>query len=342
MEVEFKDRVLEGVKQNHTYHVNREKFDHLLLNHSIELGCSVFENHKVSEVDINKKNVSVTVADNRKNKFHIQSNIIVDASGRNTFLGKKYKWKIKDPVFNQFAVHTWFKNYDRIDAENLNTTIHFLPIANSWIWQIPIDEDITSIGIVAQKEYFVGKKDLVEDYFWDTIKTRPDIYKKLLKAEKIRDLITEGDYSYSMKELTHDRVLLVGDAARFVDPIFASGVSIAMQSAKFASKDIIEAIKNKKFDNSQFNNYKNLLSIGCKNWHEFITLYYRLNVMFTYFLGKDEYRYDILKFLQGDVYDDKNPKLLQVMRKFVEGVENNPKHPLHDYLGDLTANKFST
>ena len=63
--------------------------------------------------------------------------------------------------------------------------------------------------------------------------------------------------------------------------------------------------------------------------------------MFTYFLSKDEYRLDILKFLQGDVYDDHEPEILTVMKKFVEGVENNTKHPLHSYLGDLTANKFT-
>jgi 1H-pyrrole-2-carbonyl-[peptidyl-carrier protein] chlorinase len=341
MEVQFKERVIEGVKQNHTYHVDRAKFDKLLLDHAKELGCEVHEECQITNVKIGLDTVLINIHDNQKKEISIGGKIVVDASGRNTFLGKKFKWKINDPIFNQFAVHTWFKNYKRSGIENDNITIHFLPIANSWIWQIPITEDITSIGIVAQKENFVGKKELVEEYFWETLNTRPEIYKKLKQAKRIREFILEGDYSYAMSDIINDRLLLIGDAARFVDPIFASGISIAMQSSKFASEDIIKALANDKYDKSQFKNYEKRIMQGCKNWHDFITLYYRLNVMFTYFLTKKEYRVEVIKFLQGDVYDDGDPEFLKVMRKFVEDVENNPKHPLHDYLGNLTAKKFS-
>ncbi len=341
MKIEFKERSIEGVEQNHTYHVDRAIFDELLINHAKELGCKVFFSNKVSKIDI-RDNDAVVFAKNINNEEqNYSAKIIVDATGRNTLIGSKRNWKIKDPIFNQFAVHTWFKNYQRTKSENDNITIHFLPIANSWIWQIPITEEITSFGIVAQKENFVGIKDLVEAYFWDTLKTRPELLDKLNSAERIRDFTVEGDYSYAMTNIVDDRLLLIGDAARFVDPIFASGISIAMQSAKFASIDIIEALKKNQFDKSQFKNYKIKINQGCKNWHEFISLYYRLNVMFTYFISKPDFRFKVIKYLQGDVYDDSNSELITSMKKFVEGVEKNPKHPLHDYLGKLTANKFN-
>ncbi|MCB0401862.1 MAG: tryptophan 7-halogenase [Flavobacteriales bacterium] len=341
MEIQFKDRVLEGAKQNHTYHVDRGRFDEMLLQHAQHLGCHTFQGTKVAATTMSENGVQVETKNPEGNTATYSAKLLVDASGRDTFIGKKNKWKVKDPVFNQFAIHSWFKDYKRSDIENDNITIHFLPVANSWIWQIPITEEITSIGIVAQKENFLGKKEHAESYFWETLKTRPELRNKLEAARQIRPFSIEGDYSYAMKEIIDDRLLLIGDAARFVDPIFSSGVSIAMQSSKFAAEAIIQAFQKNQFDKSQFLSYQEKINRGCQNWHDFITLYYRLNVVFTYFLGKKEYRKDVLKFLQGDVYDESDPEFLKVMRKFVEDVETNPKHPLHDYLGELTAHKFS-
>ena len=337
--IHFKDNVPEGIHQNYTYHVDRAKFDKLLLDHSEEYGAVIFEEHQVLSTDISDEKAVLTVRDSSGCKHEFLSKIIVDASGRNTLIGSQNKWKIKDPVFDQFSMHSWFQNYTRSKIEEQNIAIHFLPIANSWIWQIPITETITSIGIVSQKENIKGTDK--EKFFWETIKGRPEIYTKLKESEQLRPLTFEGDYSYTMKEITDNRLLLVGDAARFIDPIFSSGVSIAMQSSMFAARDIIKAVKADKFDKSQFENYETLIHRGCKNWYDFITLYYRLNVMFTYFLGKHEYRRDVLKFLQGDVYDEDNPKFLEVMRTFVKDVEENPKHPLHNYLHSLTGNRFS-
>ena len=340
MEVEFRpDDDYEF--QNYTYHVRRDIFDKILLDNAKEIGADIFEEHQVFSTDINDKGVNINVRNSEKEEFKIWGKIIVDASGRNTLLGNKFKWKIKDPVFNQCAVHCWFKNYERTNVEERYTAIHFLPIANSWIWQIPINNDTTSIGIISQKEDFAKEREDIKSFFWTRISSRPDLYERLKKAEQLNDFKIEGDYSYAMKNVVGNRCLLIGDAARFVDPIFSSGVSIALQSAKFASRDIINALKTDKFDKSQFKNYQTLIERGCKNWYRFISLYYRLNVTFTYFLSKSEYHRDVLKFLQGDVYDEDDPEFLDAMTKFVEGVEQNPKHPLHDYLGNLTANKFN-
>ncbi len=85
----------------------------------------------------------------------------------------------------------------------------------------------------------------------------------------------------------------------FVDPIFSTGVSIALNSSRFAHKDIIAALEKNDFSRESFSNYENTLRLGTKNWYEFITVYYRLNVLFTYFLNDSTYRLDVLKLLQG-------------------------------------------
>lgn len=257
-------------------------------------------------------------------------------------MGNKLKIKVKDPVFNQCAVHTWFNGFNRNAFKDPDFIyIHFIPVSNSWMWQIPISNEITSVGLVSQKQNFPNTKEDREKFFWECAALRPELLTELKKAKQIRDFTVEADYSYAMTELVKDNLVLIGDAARFVDPIFSSGVSIALNSARFASADIIKALQSKNYGKNSFANYENTLKRGVNNWYRFIQMYYRLNILFTYFVNTPEYRLDVLKFLQGDVYDEENPPLLKAMEKIISQVESNPKHPLHSMLGSLTSKSFN-
>src|SRR5438093_12412507 len=143
-----------------------------------------------------------------------------------------------------------------------------------------------------------------------------------------------------MRQITADRLVMVGDAARFVDPIFSTGVSIALNSSRFASKDIIAALESGDLSRDAFRTYETTIRRGTKNWYNFISVYYRLNVLFTAFVRDRRYRLDVLKLLQGDVYDEDEPAVLNEMRRMVTEVEQDPGHPWHQSLGDLTANAF--
>ena len=102
-----------------------------------------------------------------------------------------------------------------------------------------------------------------------------------------------------MERFCGDRFVLVGDAARFVDPIFSSGVSIAMHSARLASQYIIKASEKGAFSREELEEFETIMRRGCDNWYEFIALYYRLNVLFTYFVSNPRYRLDVLRLLAG-------------------------------------------
>jgi flavin-dependent dehydrogenase len=170
------------------------------------------------------------------------------------------------------------------------------------------------------------------------VESRPELNAMLRKAKRIRPFHAEGDYSYAIKQICGDRFVLVGDAARFVDPIFSSGVSVALNSARIACKDIIEAYRGDgKYSKASFDNYENKLRRAVGYWYEFITIFYRLNVLFTAFAKDPRYRIDVLRMLQGDVYDGEEPKALQAMREVVATVENDPNHVWHPFLGTLRA-----
>ena len=343
--VRFDEREQPGVDLNHTYHVDRGKFDLLLLQHAHQLGAKVYEGVKVKNVDFSESSrprINFSVG---HKEVGTSVRMVVDASGRRTLLGNQLNLKVKDPVFDQCALHTWFEGYNRgvlarKESQEDFIFIHFLPITNTWVWQIPITETITSIGVVTQKKNFAMSRQNREDFFWNCIGSRPELLEALKAAKQLRPLKDEGDYSYAMKHICGDNFVLVGDAARFVDPIFSTGVSIALNSARFASADIVKAAEKGVFSKDSFTTFETTLRRGTKNWYDFISLYYRLNVLFTAFVQDPRYRLDVLKLLQGDVYDEEQPEVLKIMKKIVTEVEQNENHLWHRYLGDLTASAF--
>jgi flavin-dependent dehydrogenase len=345
--IRFEEREQPGVDKNYTYHVDRGLFDLLLLQHANKLGAEVYEGVSVSGIDMTDRDMPRVKYSIGGKEHKTSARIVVDASGRRTLLGNQFRWKVHDPVFDQYALHTWFEGYDRTALAKRNDHfgdyifIHFLPLSNTWIWQIPITSTITSIGVVTQKKNFAKSRASREAFFWDCIGTRPDLLEALKRSDQIRPLKEEGDYSYAMKQICDDRILLIGDAARFVDPIFSTGVSIALNSARFASRDIIGAMETGNFSRQSFNTFETTIRRGTKNWYDFITVYYRLNVLFTAFIAHPRYRLDVLKLLQGDVYDEESPEVLEKMRQTVAAAERDERHVWHKALNDLTNQAFS-
>ena len=344
VDIRFEERQQPGVDKNYTYHVDRGKFDLMLLQHAHHLGAAVYDGIRVTGVDFGPTHPNVYFSMGRK-EMSVSCKMVVDASGRQTFLGNQLKLKVADTVFDQYAIHSWFDGYDRKAFAKRDTNldyiyIHFLPISNTWIWQIPISDTVTSLGVVTQKKNFAKSKIDREKFFWESVGSRPLIEETLRKSNRIRPFKDEGDYSYAMKQICGDRWIMVGDAGRFVDPIFSTGVSIALNSSRFAHKDILSALEKNDFSRESFSDYENKLRRGTKNWYDFITVYYRLNVLFTYFIEDRNYRLDVLKLLQGDVYDEEQPEVLTKMKAMVSKVEENTKHPWHKLLGDLTADAF--
>jgi FADH2 O2-dependent halogenase len=343
--IEFSEREMEGFDQFYTYHVDRGLFDHLLLEHAREAGAVVCEEAQVRRVEFDDT-YPVIYHGTGANPQRTRVRLAVDASGRNTTLGNQLKLKVKDPIFNQYALHTWFEGFERGTGRQKDYIfIHFLPMANTWVWQIPITEDITSFGVVTQKASFPSSREDWQDFFWRCMETSPAIADKLRKAKQINPLKAEGDYSYAMTQFCGDGYALIGDAARFVDPIFSSGVSVALNSARLLHADIMEHLEtcrqeDRSFLRQDLLTYEETLRRGTKNWYEFIQVYYRLNILFTTFIRDPRYRLDVLKLLQGDVYDAEPPAVLEAMQKTVETVENNPNHLWHKVLGDLTVDAF--
>ena len=240
-------------------------------------------------------------------------------------------------MFNQFAVHSWFENLDRGEGEAKDYIhIHFLParVKRGWAWQIPITDTITSVGVVAEKEIFVEGKYDQEGWFNDLAASNENLAHALRDAKPVKPFKSEADYSYVMSRFVGDGYMLIGDAARFVDPIFSSGVSVALESAKMASETIQKALAEGDVSRETLMAYETQMRSGVEVWYEFIKVYYKCLPLFTYFIQNKEYRLGLLQLLQGEVFNRDAVPVLDKMRAYVESIESADNHMLKPQLAE--------
>ena len=323
-----------GLTQDYTYHVDRSRFDQLLLKHAARQGSRVIEGARVEKVDF-APDGAATGVQLIKNGVPscLRCKLVVDASGRSTVLGSQLRLKRHDALFDQFAVHNWFEGVDRGNSETADFIhIHVLNLPRAWIWLIPINATVTSVGIVTKGADFPKSSEMVKDFFDRHIASHPLLARRMANARPLHEFTREGNYSYVMDRFAGDGWLLVGDAARFVDPVFSSGVSVAMESAKRAAGAIIAAVKGSYLRAAAFADYECAIRSGVDIWREFILLYYQLPPLFFDLISRSDSRSQLTRLLQGDVYDRATVPILSQMREVIKNVAGSANHPWRSQL----------
>jgi len=317
----------------YTYHVDRAAFDAMYLRHASELGAEVIQGISVVKVLFDGDRAVGVRVRLLGREFDLRSRYVVDASGRRCLIGKQLGIWEKDKQFNQFAIYSWFKGVNPPSPETEEYIhIHFLPVNRGWVWHIPIYDGITSVGAVTEKSDFLKSGQDHETFFNELLQMTANTRHILNGAERVKPYYIEGDYSYKMSEFAGPGWLLVGDAARFVDPIFSSGVSVAMRSGQFASQAIERALLGD--ETEAFGEYQETVDRGVQIWYEWITLYYKLQELFTRFSGKPEYKPDIQQLLQGEVFDKDAVQVLDRMKQALAAIQADESHIWRSKVSD--------
>ena len=333
----YKDFPQEGIDQAYTYQVDRARFDMLLLKHAENLGCRILQGVSVDEVlfgdDGHAGGIRGSFAGE---ELFLEAKIIVDAGGRGTRIGRQLDLRRDHPVLDQFALHTWCTGVERGRHKTEDWThIYFIPEVRGWAWQAPIDNQITSIGLVAARESYRSSGMGVEDFFHHSLRGNRKLARAMRRAGRINDLKGEVNYSYRLDRVCGDGWLAIGDAARFIDPVFSSGVSVAMHSARFAAERIVTALASGDVSREVFLPYEDSIFTGAAIWDDFTRLFYRLLPGFTHLLESKEHRPALIRMIQGDIHPDASTEILEELRSIVRKVEEADSHPWKDELVDL-------
>jgi flavin-dependent dehydrogenase len=319
--------------QTYSYNVERDWFDTLLLRHAHELGAKVVEGVNVKRVLFEGDRavgVRVEVAEGWEEE--LRAKVIVDASGRRCQLAKQLKIKVKDADFNQYSIWSWFKGVEDAPPGYEGFVIfHFLGLERAWGWQIPMRNGVSSIGVVTDKADFQKSGRTPEEFFDSLVRRNRTFAHAMRDAVRVRPWWIEADYSYQMETCVGKGWLLIGDAFRFVDPIFSSGVDVALNSASFAHAAITTSWETGD-EEKAFAEYARRVNDGVDVWYETTDLFYRLQQLFGRFALDRRYSEDIARSLQGNPYQPENQersrRILQVMREAYEQVMGDPENLL--------------
>ncbi|MGV3771963.1 MAG: NAD(P)/FAD-dependent oxidoreductase [Verrucomicrobiales bacterium] len=301
----FHTRYSQDVAQ--TWQVLRSEFDLMLLNHARKQGAEVMEETAVKElIKEGSKVIGVraqTLDGPIKEYF---SSMVVDCSGREAFSAVRHGWRMGDPELHKLAVWTYYKGARRDPGmDEGGTTVAFVP-EKGWFWYIPLHNDMVSVGVVAEPKYLSreGVKD-PKTIFDREVERNLWVKKYLSVGSQTGEYYITGEYSYHAKYCGSEGLLLAGDAFCFLDPVFSSGVMLALKSGVMAGEAIHEAILEKDFNPSRFAPYAAFLREGIENMRKLVYAFYNENFSFRALTDKyPDLAGDVTDCLSGDVNKD--------------------------------------
>lgn len=225
----------------YAYQVRRSEFDCLLLGNAREKGAHVHEGWRVDRAELTEgviHSVSALSDDGRRDTWHAR--FYIDATGRDTFLADRLGVKERNPRHRSAAIYAHFIGADRHPGRDEgNICIYWFD--HGWFWMIPLRDGAMSVGAVCKPEYLKQRSVPVERFLLDTIALCPGVAQRLTKATLDGEVTATGNYSYQSRRMTGRNFLLAGDAFAFIDPVFSSGVHLALNSA-FLAADAVDGI----------------------------------------------------------------------------------------------------
>ena len=228
-------------QETSAFQVERATFDHLLLKHARSCGAEVREGCTVTSFTGQPGQVTVEARGEDGKKETLTASFLIDASGRGNFTGNQEGLRVIHPQLKKLAVFGHFENVQLDEGTAWGDTV-IVRLENKWFWIIPLSEKKTSVGCVMDQEEFAQAKQSPAEVFDRMWRSSAAMRTRMQMARLVNTMQATSDFSYYNKRLIGPRLLRVGDAAGFMDPIFSAGVYLAMYSGKLAARAVLESL----------------------------------------------------------------------------------------------------
>jgi len=290
-----------------TWQVLRSEFDLMLMEHARERGARVLEETTVARlVKDGSRVIGVRARSKGGDDQEYHAPITIDCSGKESFAAVREGWRLRDPFLNKVAVWTYYKGSKReAGLDEGQTTVAFVP-EKGWFWHIPMHDDLVSVGVVADGKYLSreGVKS-PEAIFQREVGQNLWIQDHLSVGHQTGPYYITGEFTFHARHCYRPGLLLAGDAFCFLDPVFSSGLMLALKSGVMAADVIHEALTARDFSPERFAPYGAALREGIENMRKLIYAFYDPNFSFKAVIDKyPEVAGDITDCLSGDVNKD--------------------------------------
>ena len=322
-----------------TWQVLRSEFDQILMDNAREKGAAVIERITARELLRTGDAVTgVTAVDEHGFQRQFHAPMTIDATGRDAFAISRNGWKVRDPYLNKIAIWTYYEGALRDEGKDAGaTTIAFVP-EKGWFWYIPLPQDLVSVGVVAEKDYlYDGSRDLAT-IFQREVRKNPWIDRHLAQGRQTGQYFVTAEFSYRSRYSACEGLVLAGDAFGFLDPVFSSGVYLALRSGEMTADVVDEALTAGDFSAARFTEYSATLRHEIEAMRRLVYAFYNQNFSFKdFFMEFPEHRGDVTDCLIGNLSRDFDP-MFSHMRKFADVPGPVPHgQPLLGPTGNLAA-----
>ena len=258
-----------------SFQVRRAAFDHLLLQNAVARGVTLREAEVVEVLFEGERAVGARLRDGGGEEV-VTARAVVDATGRDTLLGKQLGLRERDPELRQVAVFSHFRGAAMALGRD-GGDILVVGGPAGWYWMIPLDAETTSVGVVAPGSVMLQRRGrALEEFFGELLARSPEVSRRLAGAERVEGVHPIADFSYRLKRFGGDGWVAVGDAASFLDPVFSSGVHIALVTAAQAADAVAAALAEKgRLDAADLAAYERFTRRGLDHFRRYIVGFYQ-------------------------------------------------------------------
>lgn len=292
-------------KPEYAFEVRRSEFDHMLLENSRLKGARVLQGIRVTDVEFRSGYPALVKAvDESGTRQLFETRIVIDASGRDTFLHKKFGSKRKSEKHQSAAIFGHFENVERRQGyDEGNISVYWFE--HGWFWMIPLKDGTMSVGAVCRPAYLKTRDCSPEEFLWKTIHLSPGVTQRMREAKLISEVRATGNYSYNGTHMSGEGYVMIGDAYAFVDPIFSSGVLMAMTSG-IRSAEVIDAqLKGNRTQAARLmRSFKSDINLGIRTFSWFIWRFNNPGMQRLFLEPGNPLRIEeaVTSVLAGDVY----------------------------------------
>lgn len=324
-----------------TWQVARSEFDLMMLNNAREQGVAAHEGVRVLEVLFEgDQAVGVKVQTEDGQHHEVRARVVVDASGQTAMLQNRLKLRVWDPLLNKGAIWTYWQGAYRDVGKDEGATI-VLQTANrkGWFWYIPLHDNRVSVGVVAPFDYlFKGRGSHAETY-QEEVAACPAVQERLAGATQLTGYFATKDYSYRSREVAGPGWVLVGDAFGFLDPLYSSGVLLALKSGELAADAIVEGLHRGDLSAAQLGKWGPNFNRGVDRMRRLVCEYYDGFSFGRFIRSYPEMVGTVTDLLIGDLFTDKVDRVWEPMEKTYQPGKQAPVSWDGSPAGEETSEK---